>query len=579
MSDPVLPSRSPPAGRPVLTRLEGLADRVTRGWRGPLLAALVVLVGALPGLLALPPLDRDESRFAQATSQMLETGDYVNIRYQDTARDKKPVGIHWLQAASVQLLSSPQARAIQAYRLPSLLGAMLAAAACAWGAVTVLGARRGTLAGVLLGATFLLSSEGFIAKTDAVLCGSVTLSMMALLQLYLAARRGDPLRRGLKLLFWLGQAVALIDKGPIGPMVAALTLLGLFVMDRDLKWAARLGWVWGLAIVLLVVGPWAWAITVATDGRFWGAAVGGDLAPKLRGGHEGHAAPPGLHVLLTPILFFPATALLPLALVTLWTRRNEPLVRFAACWLVPSWIVFEATPTKLIHYTLPMYGSLALLAAAGLAQPLGRRVRWTGAILSGGVGLAFAALSLVLARTYGHGGAPALAAVAAILALAAGMAGALALLSTEETAWRSGPALACALALGVGFHMVLTGVLAPDLAALWPSRSAARMVARQHLDPRDGVTQGPVVVAGYAEPSLVFQLGTATLLGDAADAVEGLDSGQPALVEQRQDKVFRTLLAQRHVSARPVDQVSGYNYSSGKPVTLTLWRAPDETGH
>ena len=54
---------------------------------------------------------------------------------------------------------------------------------------------------------------------------------------------------------------------------------------------------------------------------------------------------------------------------------------------------------------------------------------------------------------------------------------------------------------------------------------------------------------------------------------------QPALVEQRQDTAFRALLAQRHVSARPVDQVSGYNYSSGKPVTLTLWRAPDETGN
>ena len=43
---------------------EPLADVITRGWRGPLLAALVVLVSALPGLLALPPLDRDESRFA-----------------------------------------------------------------------------------------------------------------------------------------------------------------------------------------------------------------------------------------------------------------------------------------------------------------------------------------------------------------------------------------------------------------------------------------------------------------------------------------------------------------------------------
>src|SRR5579862_9323837 len=104
-------------------------DAWTRGWRGPLMAALVALAAALPGALALPTMDRDEARFAQATAQMLETGDFVDIRYQDAPRDKKPVGIHWLQAASVAAFSSAEARAIFFYRIPSLLGAMLAAAA------------------------------------------------------------------------------------------------------------------------------------------------------------------------------------------------------------------------------------------------------------------------------------------------------------------------------------------------------------------------------------------------------------------------------------------------------------------
>ena len=112
--------------------LEGELARLSRGWRGPALAALVAFLAGLPGLLAVPPLDRDESRFAQATAQMLESGDFTVIRYQDEPRFKKPVGIHWLQAASVSVLSNPEDREIWAYRIPSLLGAMLAAAACAW---------------------------------------------------------------------------------------------------------------------------------------------------------------------------------------------------------------------------------------------------------------------------------------------------------------------------------------------------------------------------------------------------------------------------------------------------------------
>ncbi len=118
----------PAAPGPAATRALAGAERLA-----PLVAALLVLVAALPGLMRLPPLDRDESRFAQATAQMLETRDFVDIRFQDEPRDKKPVGIHWLQAAAVSLVSSPQARQIWAYRLPSLIGAMLAAAACAWG--------------------------------------------------------------------------------------------------------------------------------------------------------------------------------------------------------------------------------------------------------------------------------------------------------------------------------------------------------------------------------------------------------------------------------------------------------------
>ena len=37
----------------------------------------------LPGFFQIPPIDRDEAYFAQATKQMIETGDYVDIRFQD----------------------------------------------------------------------------------------------------------------------------------------------------------------------------------------------------------------------------------------------------------------------------------------------------------------------------------------------------------------------------------------------------------------------------------------------------------------------------------------------------------------
>ena len=81
--------------RPV--RGAGLCRRLARA-RGIAADRRFALLAFLPGFFQIPPIDRDEARFAQATKQMMETGDYVDIRFQDEVRYKKPVGIYWLQA-------------------------------------------------------------------------------------------------------------------------------------------------------------------------------------------------------------------------------------------------------------------------------------------------------------------------------------------------------------------------------------------------------------------------------------------------------------------------------------------------
>src|SRR6185503_4658825 len=64
----------------------------------PILTLLCLLLW-LPGILTLPALDRDESRFAQSSRQMLESRNFVDIRLGQVPRYKKPVGIYWLQSA------------------------------------------------------------------------------------------------------------------------------------------------------------------------------------------------------------------------------------------------------------------------------------------------------------------------------------------------------------------------------------------------------------------------------------------------------------------------------------------------
>ena len=107
------------------SRLAGVIDFVAASHARAV--AFLILCGLLlflPGFFNIPPIDRDEARFAQATKQMVESGDFVDIRFQDEVRYKKPVGIYWMQSVAVETASAlglPRAQLrIWIYRIPSL---------------------------------------------------------------------------------------------------------------------------------------------------------------------------------------------------------------------------------------------------------------------------------------------------------------------------------------------------------------------------------------------------------------------------------------------------------------------------
>jgi len=82
-------------------------ELLATGWRPWALLLGLCACLFVPGIAAMPPLDRDEARFMQATRQMVESGDLLQVRFQDEARNKKPIGIYWLQSASVTLFGTP----------------------------------------------------------------------------------------------------------------------------------------------------------------------------------------------------------------------------------------------------------------------------------------------------------------------------------------------------------------------------------------------------------------------------------------------------------------------------------------
>src|SRR5882757_3231093 len=131
-------------------------NRASSSRRALLALILLSVLAWLPGFFTLPPLDRDESRFAQASKQMMESGDFVDIRFGTEARYEKPVGIYWLQAASTAVFGGGLRGSIWTYRVPSFLGALLAVVATFYIARLFASVEAAFAAGAVLALSVLL---------------------------------------------------------------------------------------------------------------------------------------------------------------------------------------------------------------------------------------------------------------------------------------------------------------------------------------------------------------------------------------------------------------------------------------
>src|ERR1700710_1061104 len=554
------------------SRLARVIDLVAAShFRAVAFLLLCGLLLFLPGFFNIPPVDRDEARFAQATKQMVETGDFVDIRFQDDVRYKKPVGIYWLQSAAVETASAlglPRAQLrIWLYRLPSLIGAIGAVLLTYWTALAFVTRRGAALAALMMASCGLLGADARLAKTDAMLLLAVVAAFGAMARVYLSWQRGeDPAHPPWTwpAIFWTALAGGILIKGPLILLFVALTIGALAILDRTATWIWRLRPVWGLTWLLILVLPWFVAIFWRAGDTFFVDSLGGDMLSKIAA-QESHGAPPGTYLLLFWVTFWPAAPMAALAAPAVWRARREPGAQYLLAWLMPSWIMFEVVLTKLPHYVLPLYPAIAILIVGALERRVLSRSPW----LVRGAAWWFAI--------------PAITAVSVII-------GAIAL--TRQPVFMAWPFLAMSLIFGlfawwlyddnraersllnavvaaVLLALSIYGVVAPALTPLFPSGEIARAL-------RNVVCVGPkAAAAGFHEPSLVFMTDTSTLLTDGSGAADFLGQGvcRFALVESRSERNFVACAEAIGLRYNVATRIDGYNISQGKAVSIAIFRS------
>lgn len=456
--------------------------------------------------LALTPWttlwDRDEPRFARATVEMIESGNYLYPTFNGELRPHKPILVYWLMSLSMRVLGPTEVAA----RFWSPVGLALAAFFTFLAGRRLYSNRVGLAAMIALAINPLVALEALAATTDALLLAAMTGSLVAFVWI-----RADGPRAGTVACLVAGLAAGQLLKGPVGLVVPA-GVMGATLIASWRTRPPRLGLLLtlgGAAIASVALfGAWAIPANAATGGSLLADGLVAQMAQRIWRPLEGHGGFSPLYLAYylpaVAIGFLPWTRWLPAALRSLHVRdvgsRDTRVLLWA--WILVPLALFTLAVTKLPHYVLPIWPALALVTAGLVVSPTRVQAPQLGRWLTAGWWLTLFVTALSVAA----------------------LPVAIRVLSLPSLVW---PAVALAvISLAVVLastratrrcrHLEAAGISAGGMAAalavavVWagPTIDARKPVPRLVADLRgSGSPDVPVSVCEAGEPSLIFYLG------------------------------------------------------------------------
>ncbi len=329
------------------------------------------------GTWSIPLIDRDEPRFAEASREIIERGDYIVPHFNNQLRLDKPPLAYWAQVASYRIFGESDFAA----RFPSAVAAALVALAIlAWGS-RIGGEGVGWWAAII----FTLSLQTFVHAKAAVADMWLVLFMTtAHWSAYeLVRNRLWPTDQASILkhqtLFWwfvfyFSLAFGFLAKGPIA-WTPLLTLAAMKLLVGEVDLAKRFKFVRGILLMLAFVALWGVPALIQTDGGFLRIGIGRHVVGRSFGAMEGHGANSlGVYLLLLPFYFvtifasfFPWSIKLPSLTRKLWRSRDKIDI-YLITGVGVIFVIFSLIKTKLPHYTLPAFPLLSLLLARHLVD-------------------------------------------------------------------------------------------------------------------------------------------------------------------------------------------------------------------
>ena len=543
------------------------------------LLILLSLIVNFTTLNTFPVLDRDEARYVQSTKQMLETGRYNSIRFQEELRSKKPIGIYWLQAISVSFLSpkedflnkkNNQFNNIWKYRIISSLFSLFTSLLMFLIASKIFNRKVGLFSALALQSTLLFSIESHIAKTDAVLLTFSVVTMLLLLGYY----KGIFVKKHDKVFFafWSTIGLSILVKGPILPLIILSAMFFIIVFKRSTNWILKTNPLTGIIIVFIIVLPWFLSLSATEQSSFINEGLKNDFINKILSVQENHAAFTGAHTLAILILFFPISLFLLPSIFQCIKGIKFKSNFFLLAWIVPNLIAFELVPTKLPHYTLPLYPALSLLIGIYISENKSYGLKRIGNLY-----IANSLIYLIITACVSYVFYIAIKNYSSLLQTYAYLVfliflifsfGIIINFSLNKT-----KSFYYQVFLSCFTSILIFGLLLPQLDKIWISQNIYKIIKDDSIN----FKSEDIAAMGYNEPSLIF------LLGSEINILKGLDKDffekklfKYIIIDEIYKYDLQTILDRSKHEYIILSSMKGFNMSKNKWVNTTIFKLKEK---
>lgn len=206
-------------------------------------AFLLVALAWLAGLFI--DVTGDSGLYAAISRQMVESGDWFNLKINGEPYDQKPHLFFWLAGLGVHLFGNTNF----AFKLfPFLYGTAGIYFTYRLGK-QLFSAEAGKWAALIAGTSQIFFLYFFDFHTDSVLQTGVTLAMWQLAA-YLQHKKWTNFVFG-----FTGIGLAMLSKGPVGAVLPFFAVLFYLIFKRDFKQLFHPKWFLGILIVLVIISP------------------------------------------------------------------------------------------------------------------------------------------------------------------------------------------------------------------------------------------------------------------------------------------------------------------------------------